>query len=181
MKKLKILFDVIKSQTLQVGNPQTGEQLHYTGSSAGVRVLSLTSGLGVWHQEEESLEHLLLKAGRAWVQELHSWRAHTKSHVHQDPRQKEWLNRSLGQIYLLGWAGLLGWCRAAVVHWSSPVTSWGASTGVCPGGCHLGTKTWPHPTACRLQCWDILGQTTNRLGIQPHSPAVKLPNDFLSP
>lgn len=66
MKKLnKILFDRIKSQTLQVGNPQTGEQLHYTGSSTGVRVLSPTSGLGVWHQEEESLEHLLLKASRA--------------------------------------------------------------------------------------------------------------------
>ena len=55
MKKLnKILFDIIKSQTLQVGKLQTGEQLHYTSSSTGVRVLSPTSGLGVWHQEEES-------------------------------------------------------------------------------------------------------------------------------
>ena len=55
MKKLnKILFDIIKSQTLQVGKLQTEEQLHYTSSSTGVRVLSPTSGLGVWHQEEES-------------------------------------------------------------------------------------------------------------------------------
>ena len=55
MKKLnKILFDIIKSQTLQVGKLQTAEQLHYTSSSTGVRVLSPTSGLGVWHQEEES-------------------------------------------------------------------------------------------------------------------------------
>ena len=55
MKKLnKILFDIIKSQTLQVGKLQPGEQLHYTSSSTGVRVLSPASGLGAWHQEEES-------------------------------------------------------------------------------------------------------------------------------
>lgn len=66
MKKLnKILFDVIKSQTLQVGKLQTGEQLYYTSSSTGVRVLSPASGLGVWHQEEESLEHLVLTSSRA--------------------------------------------------------------------------------------------------------------------
>ena len=29
------------------------------------------------------------------------------------------------------------------------------------------TKMWNHPPACRLQCWDALGQTTNRAGTQP--------------
>ena len=31
----------------------------------------------------------------------------------------------------------------------------------------LGTKTLPHPTACKLQCWDASGQTTNRVGKSP--------------
>ena len=35
-------------------------------------------------------------------------------------------------------------------------------------------KTWPHPTACRLQCWDSSGQTTNRVGTQPHPSADSL-------
>lgn len=31
----------------------------------------------------------------------------------------------------------------------------------------LGTETWPHPTAYRLQCWEASGQTTNRVGTWP--------------
>ena len=30
------------------------------------------------------------------------------------------------------------------------------------------SKTWPHPIACRLQSWDASGQTTNRVGTEPH-------------
>ena len=40
---------------------------------------------------------------------------------------------------------------------------------------------WPHPTACRFQYWDTLGQTTNRVGTQPHPSEVRLPKDVLSP
>ena len=36
-------------------------------------------------------------------------------------------------------------------------------------------KTWLHPTACRLQCWDTLGQITNRVGIQPYQRVDRLP------
>ena len=44
----------------------------------------------------------------------------------------------------------------------------GTYIGVSPlGGCRFLIKTWPYPAACRLQCWDALGQTTNRAGKQP--------------
>ena len=49
-----------------------------------------------------------------------------------------------------------------------------------PGGCHFLTKTWPHPTAYRNQCWDASGQTTNRSGTQSHPSADRLPKIFLS-
>ena len=51
--------------------------------------------LQVWHQEEGSPEHLALKTSGARVQELqrtggnrvHSWRAHSRFHMHWDPGQ----------------------------------------------------------------------------------------------
>ena len=45
----------------------------------------------------------------------------------------------------------------------------------------ISTKTWLHPTACRLQCCEASGHTTNWAGTQPHPSADRLPNDFLSP
>ena len=54
------------------------------------------------------------------------------------------------------------------------------SFGVSPlGGCHFLNKTWPHPTACGLQCWDASGQTTNRMGIQPEPSADRPLKVFL--
>ena len=50
-----------------------------------------------------------------------------------------------------------------------------------PSSCHCDTKTWPHPTACRLQCWYVSGQTTNRVRTQPHPSSDRLPKVFLSP
>ena len=50
-----------------------------------------------------------------------------------------------------------------------------------PGGHHFVTRTQPHPTGCRLQCWDTSDQTTNRAGTQPQPPADKLPKVFLNP
>ena len=35
-----------------------------------------------------------------------------------------------------------------------------------PRGPHFSTKTWPHPTTWRLQCWKALGQTTKKTGTQ---------------
>ena len=46
---------------------------------------------------------------RDWgKQRLHSYRAHTKSHTHQEQGQKPQFHRSLGQTYLLVLEGLLG-------------------------------------------------------------------------
>lgn len=49
-----------------------------------------------------------------------------------------------------------------------------------PGGYHFLTKTWPYPTACKLQCWNASVQTTNRIGTLPHLSTDKLINVFLS-
>ena len=38
--------------------------------------------------------------------------------------------------------------------------------GLSSGGHCFCTKTWPHPTACRLQCWHASGQT-NRVETVP--------------
>ena len=42
---------------------------------------------------------------------------------------------------------------------------------------HLSTKTWPHPTAYSLHCWDTPGRTTNWV----EDTADKLSKDFMSP
>ena len=43
------------------------------------------------------------------------------------------------------------------------------------------TKTWPHPAACRFQCWDASGQPTNRADTQSHPSAQRIPEVFLNP
>ena len=53
--------------------------------------------------------------------------------------------------------------------------------GVCSRDCHFCMETWPHPTACRLQCWNTSDQTTNRVGSQPHPSTDGLPKAFQSP
>lgn len=44
----------------------------------------------------------------------------------------------------------------------------------------ISTKTWPQPKACRYQCHNASGQTTNWAATQPHSPTDRLCKDFLS-
>ena len=104
-------------------------------------------------------------------QRLNSWRAHTRIHMHWDPGQS---SDTIGP-----WArATYGPCR---VSWESESQLWltaGARTLVAetpgifvgvssPGGHHSGTKTWPDPSACRLQCRDTSGLTTNRVETAP--------------
>ena len=49
-----------------------------------------------------------------------------------------------------------------------------------PGGHHFGIKTWPYLTAYRLQCRKASGQTTSKMGTQPHPSADRLPKAILS-
>ena len=64
-------------------------------------------------------------------------------------------------------------------HWQCKL--WGVLIGVSPpGGRDFLTKSRPHPTPCRLQCWDASGQKTNRVGTQPCPLEDRLPNVFLS-
>ena len=82
-------------------------------------------------------------------------------------------HKSLGHTYLWILEGLLGrqWMAVGQEHW------WQRSKGLLidmsqPGGLHLASETWPHPTASRLQSWDASDQTSNRVGPQPYPSAV---------
>ena len=80
--------------------------------------------LGVWHRDEESLEHLVLKASGAWVQELNGTGGNrdstlggrTQGFTHTVTREKQWLHRTLGQTYLQIVEGLLRKQGLAVAH-----------------------------------------------------------------
>ena len=123
--------------------------------------------LGVCHWEEDPTEHLALKASGAWVQELHRTGgnrdsafggAHKMSHTPW-PRAKA-VTSDLGQIYLLVLGCVLRRQRMAIAL-SGIIKAGGrnirecSSTWTLVGGRHLAwvisTKTWPYPTACRLQ------------------------------
>ena len=65
----------------------------------------------------EGQGRLSAEAPQNWGRQIiHSWRVHTRSHAHQDPGQKQWLHRSLGQTYLWVLEGLLGRQGWAMVH-----------------------------------------------------------------
>lgn len=87
--------------------PKTEGKLHHRSSPTGVKFLSPSGSLswrGFCHQEEEPPEYL--KASRSWSQEFYRlgrnrrlhFVDHTKSHVHWNPGQKQWLKRNLRQI-----------------------------------------------------------------------------------
>ena len=97
------------------------------------------------------------------------------------PRKKnQWPHKRLGETYLFVLEGILWrWWGGGGVggcsllqrqkHWRQYF--WGVLTGKSPlGGHRFLTKTWPYPTACRLQCWDTSGQTTNKAGTQSPIP-----------
>ena len=100
------------------------------------------------------------------------------------PRAKQWLHRSPGQTYL--------WISESLEEAEVGCGSmWGQGPGggslrvifvsvTSPEGCRFGTKTWPHPTGSRLQCWVASSQTTNRVGTQPDPLADRLPEFVLS-
>ena len=122
-------------------------------------------------------------APQDWRKErLHSWRTCTR--FHNLPGQSNdsigaWARPPCGS-WRVSWGGR-GWLWLTVGqgHW------WWRSKGISisvssPRGHHFGTETWPHLTACRLKCWDTSGQTTNRVGTQPHPLADRLPKVILS-
>ena len=79
------------------------------------------SSLGVWYWEEESPEHLALKASRAWLQELHrtGWNKDSTlggGFMYTGPGPKQWLHRSLSQTYLWVFVGLPWRQASAVAH-----------------------------------------------------------------
>ena len=119
-------------------------------------------------------------------QRFHSWRAHTRFHVHWDPAQS---SNSIGawagptyeswRVSWGGWDWLWITMGGGQGHW------WQRTQRILiglssPRGCHFGTKTWCYPAAYRLQCGNALGQTTSRIETQPHPSADRLPKAVLS-
>ena len=86
------------------------------------------------------------------------------------PGGKKTVHSSLDQTYLLILEGLLGKQEAAVTHCLGKDTGgrgtreyslvWTVLDAVIWG------QDWPHPTACRLPCWNASGQTINMAGTQ---------------
>lgn len=112
-------------------------------------------------------------ASQDWgKQRLHPWRAHARCHMHWDQGQSR---DSIG-------ARVRSACRPWRVYWGGK--GWfmvGARTLVTELQNHhwhelsMRSPFWPQPTACRLQCWDASGLTTNRVGTQSHPSADKVP------
>ena len=117
-------------------------------------------------------------------QRLHSWRAHTRFNVQWGPGQSSdstgaWARPTCASWRVSWGEGIGGGSLWGQGHWWW--TPQGIPIGVSsPGGRQFGTETWPHPTTCRLQCWDTSGQTTNRVGTEPHPSADRLPKVILS-
>ena len=115
------------------------------------------SSLGGSHQKEEPPEHLALKAGRAWAQELHRTGGNRES--------------ALGG-YTQGFTCTGTQGKAVTSYQPGPDLPVGL--GGSPG--EVGVSC----VSCRLQCWDTSVQATNRVGTQPHPWADRLPKDILS-
>ena len=132
-------------------------------SEPNVRVPTLR----VWHREEKPPEHLALKASSSWVQELHR-QGETDSTL-GGTQHKAVTPQEPGLDLLADLGGSPGKVEVSCGslwgqgHWRQ--RPHGILIGMSShGGCNFGTETWPHPTACRLQCWNTSGQTTSRAG-----------------
>ena len=111
---------------------------------------------------------------------LHALEQRAKAVTSQKPGSD--LPADLGGSAGEPWVG--GYCGSSWGHKNQWQTYWGKSICVnSPRGgyfaCLIRTKTRPHPTICRLQCWGSSGQKTNQAGTQP--PTHQLPKDFQSP
>ena len=163
------------------------------------RVLNLTAGSPtwrVWYQEEEPPEHVVLKpmglehrSSSGLGETDYSWRVHTRSWVHWDPRQKHWPQGSLGQTYLLVLESLLeGWggCGSLWGQWRWQQRSWVTIISLSfPGGSGAGTPWAKQPTrqkhsltqqqtACPKTLWDSLLEMPLDLARPAHQTAKML-------
>ena len=108
------IYDIIKSHTTQVVDPQTGEQLYRRSSPTGVSVLSPMSGSPAWGSgiERRSPQSIWLWRPVGFEcrssPELGETDTLLLEGTHKVSGQKQRLHRSLGQTYLLVLEGLRG-------------------------------------------------------------------------
>ena len=80
--------------------------------------LSLAWGSGTETRSSQSICPWRPAGLEYWgKQRLHSWRAHTRFHVHQRTWTNQWLHRSLGQTYWWVLEDLLVRQKSVVGHW----------------------------------------------------------------
>ena len=166
-----------------MGDPNTGKQLYSRSSLTEVNVLSPRSGslawvLAMWGEAPresvfEGQWGLITRIPQDWgKQKHHSWSSHTGFHVHQGAGKKVVTSQDTGQDLPASIGGTPVDAGDSYVslwgqgHWRQQF--WSALIGVSPlGGCNFLTKTWPHPTACRLSAGTPQDKQATR---QEHSP-----------
>ena len=104
--------DIIKPHTIRMGSPQNGERCiteillwaphHASQQGKSPRVFGFEGQWGLIAGEN---------------QRFYFWRAHKRSGTCQNPGQEQWLQRGLGQTYLLVLEGLLGRQGVAMPLW----------------------------------------------------------------
>lgn len=169
-----------------MGDPQTGK-LYLRGLLTGVRLLSprLGSpvlGSGTRRKSPESiwLWRLVGLECRSSI-EL----GETETSLLKDAHRVFWALEPRGKSTVI-------WADAKPPHFSWKVPWRGGETLAHYGDKHTDVEVlgegsleswrlswrlpfwgqaWSHPTDLRLQCWDVLGQKTNRAGTQPHISA----------
>ena len=148
----------------QVGDPQTGEELYHRCSPTGVRVLSLMSGYPAWGSGIERSPQSI------WLWKL--MELDCKSSTYLEERELTFSGHKQGLMlngtqeksgdFTGSWArlpaGLGGGKGSCSSFWGQRQWwrryYWMFTNVSYPRGCNFGTKPWPYPTACRIQCWD---------------------------
>ena len=101
-------------------------------------------------------------------QRLHSWRAHTRFHVHQKTWTNQWLHRSLGQTYRWVLEDLLVRQKSVVAHWG------GKDTGGRGSREHSSVWALPEVTILVLRT----GPTQQPTGSSAGMPQAKQPTEW---
>ena len=121
----------------------------------------------------EGQQGMCVGAPQDWgKQRLHLRRTHTGFHVHWGPRAKKGLHKNLGHTYLGSWR----------VSWKSRAWLWlPVGAGHWRQWYQEYSSAWASLKAAILkksgpthQGWGVPGQTTNRVGTQPHPLANRL-------
>ena len=171
----------IKSHNCWVGDSHTGEHLYHRSPPTVMKVLSSMTGFQTWESKNgkrnsqrtdfEGQRDLIAGLRQDWgKQTLHTWSAHTKQYVNQDPGEGAVTPQETEKDTPVSVGGspaeAVGGCGSpwGQGHWQQKFQE------VLLGVSHPSLPLAPPRSPGRLQCWNASGQTTNREGTQPAPP-----------